>query len=47
MDKARKLIAGSDSVEDADREISLWFNPSELITFKSHSAAWVSEAAAE
>ena len=37
IDVGRNIIHGSDSVESADKEISLWFQPFELITWTSHS----------
>jgi len=39
----RNIIHGSDSVDSANNEISLWFKPSELISFKHHSNDWVYE----
>lgn len=35
------LIHGSDSVENADLEIGIWFNPDELVSWKSVDATWV------
>nr|1HLW_A Chain A, NUCLEOSIDE DIPHOSPHATE KINASE [Dictyostelium discoideum] len=32
VDVGRNIIAGSDSVESANREIALWFKPEELLT---------------
>lgn len=34
IDTGRNLVHGSDSVESADREIGLWFNPEELVLYK-------------
>jgi nucleoside-diphosphate kinase len=39
----RNLVHGSDSVPAAQREISLWFRPSELADYTAHNAAWVYE----
>lgn len=39
----RNIIHGSDSVEAADREISLWFKESELYNWKSASVDWIYE----
>jgi nucleoside-diphosphate kinase len=42
----RNLIHGSDSVTSAQREIALWFRPSELAEYTAHNAAWVYEGPA-
>lgn len=34
IDTGRNLIHGSDSVESAEKEIGLWFNPEELVLYK-------------
>jgi nucleoside-diphosphate kinase len=39
----RNVCHGSDSVENAQKEIALWFKPEELISWKSASEAWVFE----
>jgi nucleoside-diphosphate kinase len=39
----RNICHGSDSVESANREISLWFNPNELVEWKSCAASWLYE----
>lgn len=39
----RNIIHGSDSVESAQREISLWFNDEEVNTYKSPRDAWLYE----
>jgi nucleoside-diphosphate kinase len=36
------LIHGSDSPENADSEISLWFRPDELIDYQPVDSVWVS-----
>ena len=43
IDVGRNVIHGSDSVESANKEISLWFKPSELISYPNHSGPWVYE----
>src|SRR5262249_10076123 len=37
------LIHGSDSPESAAAEISLWFRPEELVSFKPTDGSWVGE----
>ncbi|XP_058139931.1 nucleoside diphosphate kinase B [Dasypus novemcinctus] len=39
----RNIIHGSDSVKSAEKEISLWFKPEELVDFKSCAHNWVYE----
>uniref|UniRef100_A0A8V1AIU1 Nucleoside diphosphate kinase n=1 Tax=Gallus gallus TaxID=9031 RepID=A0A8V1AIU1_CHICK len=39
----RNIIHGSDSVESAQKEISLWFKPAELIDYRSCAHDWVYE----
>eukprot|EP00744_Colponema_vietnamica_P000275 GILI01000491.1.p2 GENE.GILI01000491.1~~GILI01000491.1.p2 ORF type:complete len:163 (+),score=63.40 GILI01000491.1:40-489(+) len=43
VDVGRNIIHGSDSVASAEKEISLWFKPEELVAWESHSAAWIYE----
>ncbi|MFO0877153.1 MAG: nucleoside-diphosphate kinase [Gemmataceae bacterium] len=35
------LVHGSDSVENAEKEIALWFRPEEVTTFKPVDAPWI------
>ena len=42
LDVGRNICHGSDSVESAEREISLWFGE-ELCEYESHSSFWVYE----
>ena len=35
------LVHGSDSVENAQAEIALWFRPDELVAFQPTDAAWI------
>ena len=39
----RNIIHGSDSVESANKEISLWFKPSELVSWTQAALSWVYE----
>jgi len=43
IDVGRNLIHGSDSVETAKREISLWFKDTELIDWEPCQRKWVYE----
>ncbi|CAM9747017.1 unnamed protein product [Lampetra planeri] len=43
IDIGRNVIHGSDSEESAQKEISLWFQPEELVTWYSNTEAWVYE----
>lgn len=43
LDTGRNVIHGSDSVENAKREIGLWFKPEELCSSKSTLASWIYE----
>lgn len=39
----RNVIHGSDSVESAQQEISLWFRPEELPCWEDTAAPWIYE----
>ncbi|MCT7962512.1 nucleoside-diphosphate kinase [Laspinema sp. D1] len=39
----RNLIHGSDAIETAAKEISLWFTPEELVNWDSAMAGWLYE----
>ncbi|XP_006152705.1 nucleoside diphosphate kinase B [Tupaia chinensis] len=39
----RNIVHGSDSVNSAEKEISLWFKPEELVDYKSCAHDWVYE----
>lgn len=41
LEVGRNLTHGSDSVENAEAEISLWFSPSELVEWKRCSDDWI------
>jgi len=43
MELGRNIIHGSDSVESAEREIALFFNPNELIDYTRHVDPWIFE----
>jgi nucleoside-diphosphate kinase len=43
MEVGRNLVHGSDSVESAQREISLWFQPSELVDWQRDVDRWIFE----
>jgi nucleoside-diphosphate kinase len=38
---SRNLIHASDSSENAEKEIALWFNPSEIFTWKQNNDTWI------
>lgn len=40
----RNLIHGSDAIETAQREIALWFNETELLSWETAMAPWLYEA---
>jgi len=39
----RNIIHGSDSVESANKEIALWFNPQDLVDWSPATNVWVYE----
>jgi nucleoside-diphosphate kinase len=43
MDISRNVIHGSDSVESAEREISLYFRPEEILSYPKAGEEWLSE----
>jgi nucleoside-diphosphate kinase len=43
LEIGRNLIHGSDSLESAAREVALFFQPSELLSYQRAIDAWVSE----
>ncbi|KAI1856107.1 hypothetical protein JX265_011822 [Neoarthrinium moseri] len=43
IDVGRNVCHGSDSVENAKKEIALWFKEGEVLSYQSHSAAWIYE----
>lgn len=44
LDVGRNICHGSDTVENAEHEITLWF-PEGLVAWESHSSAWINESA--
>jgi len=43
IEVGRNICHGSDSVENAEREIGLWFEESEVLSWDSHSNDWIYE----
>lgn len=43
MDISRNVIHGSDSVESAEREISLYFKLAEILSYTKAGEEWLSE----
>lgn len=43
QDVGRNVCHGSDSVESAQKEISLWFGSNELQKYKQSQAEWIYE----
>jgi nucleoside-diphosphate kinase len=43
IDVGRNIIHGSDGPESAQREISLWFSPEELISWTDSTSSWIYE----
>uniref|UniRef100_A0A146NNC9 Nucleoside diphosphate kinase n=1 Tax=Fundulus heteroclitus TaxID=8078 RepID=A0A146NNC9_FUNHE len=41
IDVSKNIIHGSDSVESAKKEISLWFKPQELVNYTSCAFSWL------
>ena len=39
----RNIIHGSDAIETAQTEITLWFNPKELVDWQSSITSWIYE----
>merc|ERR1712087_458167 len=39
----RNICHGSDSAENAEKEIALWFKDGEVVSWEDHSKAWVYE----
>lgn len=39
----RNIIHGSDAVDSANKEIALWFQPAELVSWKPANADWIYE----
>ncbi len=43
MEIGRNLVHGSDSVENGEKEVSLFFGPAELVTWDRVTDAWIRE----
>jgi nucleoside-diphosphate kinase len=43
IEVGRNICHGSDSTENAEKEIALWFDESELVDWESHSKDWIYE----
>ncbi|GME96915.1 unnamed protein product [[Candida] boidinii] len=43
LDMGRNIIHGSDSVENAQKEIGLWFKTEELVDYKPTMIGWIYE----
>ncbi|GAX09986.1 nucleoside-diphosphate kinase [Fistulifera solaris] len=43
IEVGRNICHGSDSVENANKEIALWFDESEVLDWESHSQSWLYE----
>lgn len=43
MDMGRNIIHGSDSVESAEREIGIFFQPGELVSYDRDTDKWIYE----
>ena len=44
IDIGRNLVHGSDSAESASREISLFFQPQEILSYTRSNEAWITES---
>lgn len=43
LDIGRNLVHGSDSVENAEKEIGLFFNPEEILSYECEIERWIRE----
>lgn len=43
LQPGRNIIHGSDSVENGERELALWFSGEELVEWEPAQIAWVNE----
>ncbi len=43
LDIGRNLVHGSDSLESAEREVSIFFPPKEVLSYKRATDAWTTE----
>ena len=43
LEVGRNLTHASDSVENGEKEVALWFSPKELVTWERHLDPWIFE----
>jgi nucleoside-diphosphate kinase len=43
LEIGRNLVHGSDSVENGEKEIALWFKPAELVSWRRNTDPWIFE----
>jgi len=43
LEVGRNICHGSDSIDNANKEIGLWFSPDEILEWDSHSFEWIYE----
>jgi nucleoside-diphosphate kinase len=43
LEIGRNLVHGSDSLENAEKEVNLFFKPDELVEWNRHSDGWIRE----
>ena len=43
QDVGRNVCHGSDAVESAEKEIALWFQESEIVSYKASQFDWIYE----
>ncbi|MBI2908139.1 MAG: nucleoside-diphosphate kinase [Chloroflexi bacterium] len=44
MDIGRNLVHGSDSAENAEKEIALFFSPDEIVSYERATDPWITES---
>ena len=44
LDIGRNLVHGSDSIENAEKEISLFFSPDEILSYRRDIDNWITES---
>jgi nucleoside-diphosphate kinase len=45
LEIGRNLVHGSDSVENGQQEVALWFKPEELVSWQRNTDPWIFENA--
>lgn len=43
VEVGRNVVHGSDSPENGERELALWFEEGELVSWQPHMAPWILE----